>query len=187
MRRSLRLRFQRLTLAAAPLMLIAAPAQASSEDDWGIATDAGVAVLIGWSLAVPIEQGDRSGALAALASMGAAQGTTQILKHTIPTVRPDGSDRRSFPSGHTSTAFAAATSILERRGVEEGIPALAVAGMVGVGRVQARKHYWGDVLADAAIGTASGLLLTSPRQAPHRVMVAWGDTSSIGFSFVAAF
>jgi membrane-associated phospholipid phosphatase len=84
----------------------------------------------------------------------------EVLKATVSRTRPDGSDDDSFPSGHTSRSFAAATTLYVRQGGEIGIPALAVAGLVGVGRVEGDKHYWGDVVAGAVIGAGAGLLIT---------------------------
>ncbi len=108
------------------------------------------------------------------------------LKETFPETRPDGSDRRSFPSGHTSVAFGAATSIWNRRGEAEGIPALAVASLVGLARVKADKHHWYDVVAGAAVGTASGLLITRDRTGRSQTF-AWGDGHSGGITYAARF
>lgn len=176
---------RRLPLAALPLLLVAtSPAQADT-GGWATASDVAVGGLTAWSLGVPLVQGDTRGAMQAGGSMLAAQAMAQGLKATVHETRPDGSDRRSFPSGHTSMAFAAASSILERRGPAEGIPALAVASFVGVARVEARKHHWQDVFAGAAIGTASGLLITHPR--PGTAVVAWGDTTGGGITYAARF
>ena len=93
--------------------------------------------------------------------MLAAGGTTWVLKELVHERRPDRSDNRSFPSGHTSVSFAAAATLEKRYGWRAGLPALAVASFVGFARVQADKHYVHDVLAGALIGGASGFLLTS--------------------------
>jgi len=94
---------------------------------------------------------------------------------------------QSFPSGHTATAFAAATSILDRRGAGEGIPALALASFVGVARIKADKHHWYDVLAGAAIGSASGLLITRHQRPDAPKVFAWGDFHSAGVTYAARF
>ena len=119
------------------------------------------------------------GALQAAGSVAATELVTLGLKEAFAERRPDGSDRRSFPSGHTSKAFAAAATIYNREGPSIGIPALAVATFVGVARVQADKHFWYDCLAGAAIGTAAGFLITNER--PRRVaVVPWGDSQGGG-------
>ncbi len=173
-------------LAAAPLMLVSQPALAASKDDWATVSDVGVGSLVAWSLAVPVIEGDTQGALQAGAATATGFLTATGLKQVFPETRPDGSGNDSFPSGHTATAFAAATSILDRRGPAEGIPALAVASLVGFARVRADKHYWYDVLAGAAIGSASGLLITHSKDGKSQTM-AWGDTHTAGFTYAARF
>lgn len=66
-----------------------------------------------------------------------------------------------------------------------GLPATILAALVGVARVEARKHYWHDVVAGAVIGEASGLLLT--RGGSNVRLTPWGDTRGAGFSFGATF
>ncbi|MFH2062756.1 MAG: phosphatase PAP2 family protein [bacterium] len=60
---------------------------------------------------------------------------------------------KSFPSDHATLAFALAVSVLmvNRR---YGLPALAVAVLVAVGRVAVGVHFPLDVLAGALLGTA---------------------------------
>lgn len=73
-------------------------------------------------------------------------------------------DNLSFPSGHTSRAFALVTSaamIARARGYRSE-PYVWIAGMTaaaatGYFRVAADKHYLLDVLAGAALGTGAGL------------------------------
>ena len=86
---------------------------------------------------------------------------TFVLKELVHERRPDGSDNKSFPSGHTSVSSAAAATLEKRYGWKAGLPALAVASFVGLARVETDKHYVHDVLAGAAIGSISGFLLTS--------------------------
>ena len=105
-------------------------------------------------------------------------GLTQVLKTVVARPRPyvyDASppgtvareDVSSFPSGHTSNAFAAAAaywSIQQRRGVAgRHVPAIvalfALATATAVLRVEAHKHFPTDVLAGAALGTAVGWTL----------------------------
>jgi membrane-associated phospholipid phosphatase len=67
----------------------------------------------------------------------------------------------SFPSGHTSAAFASATVITRRWGPRAGIPAFAVATFVGATRLQ-NLHYLSDVTFGVALGVASGLVVQMP-------------------------
>lgn len=177
-------------LAAAPVLLASQPAHASSQDDWATASDVAVGGLLLWSVGVPAVEGDTQGALQAGASAALGFGAAEGLKQVFPEQRPDGSGNDSFPSGHTATAFAAAASILDRRGPEEGIPALALASFVGLARVEADKHHWYDVVAGAALGTGVGLVITHhkpDKDGRVAVLVPWGDTHSLGVNVAARF
>lgn len=77
------------------------------------------------------------------------------LKLTISETRPDGSDDKSFPSGHAARAFAGAELVRSEYGWKWGIGAYAVATGVGVLRVTGDHHYVHDVLAGAAVGVLS--------------------------------
>ena len=77
---------------------------------------------------------------------------TGIMKTTINRKRPNGHDF-SYPSGHTSAAFAAAGVVYYDLGMKYGIPAYLTAGYVGLSRLQENKHYFTDILAGAVLGT----------------------------------
>lgn len=87
--------------------------------------------------------------------------------HGSPTGNVALKDVSSFPSGHTSTAFAAAAaywSIQQRRGMAgrhtaEVIGLFTLATATAVLRVEAHKHFPTDVLAGAVLGTAVGWAL----------------------------
>lgn len=84
--------------------------------------------------------------------------TVDNLKGITNRLRPDGSDRRSFPSGHTATAFAAAEFMrLEYRDASPVyfISAYTVAATTGALRVHHNKHWFTDVLAGAGVGILS--------------------------------
>ncbi|KYG67909.1 hypothetical protein AZI87_01130 [Bdellovibrio bacteriovorus] len=66
--------------------------------------------------------------------------------------RPSGRDRLSFPSGHSSSAFATATSLAYAYGYKAGIPAYLAATFIGVSRVNENIHWASDVVAGAALG-----------------------------------
>lgn len=92
-----------------------------------------------------------------------------IIKKIFPTLRPfevDGSipltiiarGDGSFPSGHTASSFALATTIfLHDRRVGTGF--LSAAGIVGLGRILGNVHYPVDILIGAALGIATSLLI----------------------------
>jgi membrane-associated phospholipid phosphatase len=65
----------------------------------------------------------------------------------------------SFPSGHTSAAFATATALtLSTKKWYVGVPAFAYAGMVGYSRMRLGAHYGSDVLAGILVGIGTSLL-----------------------------
>jgi membrane-associated phospholipid phosphatase len=174
-------------LVAVSLVVAPDAAQAKNEKAWGTASDLGVAALSIAALGVPIAKGDKQGAFQAAGSIGASALVTTGLKEAFPELRPDGSDKKSFPSGHTSTAFAAAATLFNRQGASAGVPAMLVAGFVGVARVQADKHHWYDVVVGAGIGTASGFLITNRRSERQALILPWGDSKSAGVSVAMRF
>ena len=86
---------------------------------------------------------------------GALTAVAGGLKLTVHERRPDGSDDRSFPSGHAARAFAGAELVRSEYGWGWGSAAYAVATGVGVLRVKGDHHYTHDIVAGAAIGVLS--------------------------------
>jgi phosphatidylglycerol lysyltransferase len=76
---------------------------------------------------------------------------TDALKYSVGETRPDGGPR-SFPSGHSSVAFAGAEFMRVQYGWKWAAPAYVAAAFVGWSRVEARRHYTHDVIAGALIG-----------------------------------
>ena len=81
---------------------------------------------------------------------------TSVLKAAVGRERPNGEDEKSFPSGHTSNAFALAAVVERHYGWKGGVPAYALASAVAVSRLQRNKHYLSDVLAGATLGYVVG-------------------------------
>jgi len=72
--------------------------------------------------------------------------------------RPDHSNNRSFPSGHTQTAFVAAEFLhqeYKNQSVWISIGGYSAATFVGIARVYNNKHWVSDVVAGAGIGILS--------------------------------
>ena len=94
----------------------------------------------------------------------ATLGTTKILKNNVHRYRPNGRNRRSFPSGHTSSAFSLSKIAHYNLGDYKNLPDCAREPLrninrwgpwaVAWARVEGRKHYPSDVLFGAAIGNA---------------------------------
>jgi membrane-associated phospholipid phosphatase len=170
----------------------AAPAQAS-ESGWATASDIGRNGLVIVALGLPIVQDDCrffrgkcQGAKDAALTLGATALVTTALKESIPEERPDRSDNKSFPSGHTSISFAAAATLHKRNGWEVGIPAHIVAAFVGVARVKADKHFAHDVLAGAVIGEAAGWIITHRKDETVQ-WLPWGDAHGGGVTVAVRF
>ena len=90
-----------------------------------------------------------------IASVGVAYGLKTALKAVIKVERPDGSDKKSFPSGHAAMAFAAARSIdkeFRQDCIWIPIAGYTAATAVAVERVANNRHHWYDVVAGAALG-----------------------------------
>ncbi len=167
-------------------LLTAAPARAD-EKDWQTVSDIGAYGLMAASIGLPVIKKDKHGAFQAAGSFVATSLVTEAIKEAFPKTRPDGSDRKSFPSGHTSRSFSSAATIYNRYGPKYGIPAFAVASLVGVARHEGRKHYWVDVIAGAALGSASGFLITHKRPSTQTAFIPWGDTKSAGITIATRF
>lgn len=175
--------------SAAVALVLALSSTAVEARDVSAWNDAGSAVRTGLvvvALGLPAVKSDWTGDLQAGASLAAAGLTTFGLKEAFPELRPDGSDRKSFPSGHTSISFAAAATLQNRYGWQVGVPAQLLAAFVGLSRVEARKHHWYDVVVGAGIGEASGFLLTHKRDDRVHVL-PWGDAHGGGVTAALAF
>ncbi len=121
---------------------------------------------------------ENSGVLLGL-SEGFAVGTTYLIKSIVKRKRPylalqnvyskknnSPTDDYSFPSGHTTAAFALATSLTLRYNDQP----LLIGGLylyalsVGYGRIYLGVHYPGDVLAGALVGAGTSAIIFSLRK-----------------------
>lgn len=84
------------------------------------------------------------------------------LKLGVGRRRPDGSDTRSFPSGHTANAFAVARYLHRQHGTAVSMPFYGMAAITGVGRMEGNRHYLSDVLMGAALGLVVGHVTGAP-------------------------
>lgn len=84
--------------------------------------------------------------------------SVDFLKDKTHRLRPSGANHRSFPSGHSANAFAAAEFM--RREYQDTSPWFAyagytVAGTTGALRLMNNDHWFSDVVAGAGIGILS--------------------------------
>jgi membrane-associated phospholipid phosphatase len=138
-----------------------------------------------------------------------SQGITYVLKGTMGRSRPfvsgdtiphdfdwgrgfKSGDWQSFPSGHTSTAFAAASAVTDETSIwwPKSTPYIGTlmyggATLVGLSRMYHNKHWSSDVALGALIGTFAGkkTVLAShdnPNNAIDRVMLGANVASAEG-------
>jgi membrane-associated phospholipid phosphatase len=88
-----------------------------------------------------------------------AQSMTQAIKMGVGRTRPDGT-QYSFPSGHSSVTFAAATVLQRDLGWKVGVPAYGLATYVAASRIQDKRHFLSDVTFGAALGIVAGRSVT---------------------------
>ena len=84
----------------------------------------------------------------------------QALKYTVRRERPDGSNDKSFPSGHSASAFATATVLQRHYGWKVGVPAYALGGYIALARMAWNRHHATDVVMGAGFGIASARTVT---------------------------
>ncbi|MHA7881461.1 MAG: phosphatase PAP2 family protein [Saccharospirillum sp.] len=121
-------------------------------DRWEAAGTALAVALPVTALTATFTLDDPEGRERLLVSYALAMGTTTALKRATGAERPDGSDRESFPSAHTASAFSGASFLQRRYGWEVGLPAYLGASYVGGSRVAAERSRVSDVLAGALLG-----------------------------------
>lgn len=174
------------TLVCALSLTSALAAQPAVADTWTTIADVGRAGLVGTAFVAAAAQEDWDGVLQAGYSIGFTAGATYMLKEVFPEERPNGKDNDSFPSGHTSISFASAGFIHQRYGWQYGLPAYAIAATVGVARVESDHHHWYDVVAGAALGTATAFVFTDKLN-ENVQLFPWGDTKGGGIAMNVKF
>lgn len=124
----------------------------------------------------------------------------QVVKHITKVERPDGSSFTSFPSGHTSEAFASAEFLRqEYKNISPwyGIAGYGVAAATGYMRMYNNKHWLSDVVAGAGIGIASTKLsywlypkiknLLFKKQAGQTMVMPFYNNNTFGLGMAKSF
>ena len=101
-------------------------------------------------------------ALRALDTLIVSNMLSEGLKTVSHVRRPDGSDYKSFPSGHATTAFAIATIESEFHPKQAPLWYLGAAVIAG-SRVELNRHHPVDVIAGAILGCYTAKLELSSR------------------------
>lgn len=123
-------------------------------------------------------------------------------KKFVAEERPDGSNKKSFPSGHAATAFATAHFMYKEYHSENiwlGLAGYPFAVFTGVYRVINNRHWVTDIVAGAGIGIAStelaywlypkmvGLFRKGERQMDRTVFTPRIGRNTIGLNMVRLF
>jgi membrane-associated phospholipid phosphatase len=108
-------------------------------------------IIPAYAFGLAMKERDYAGAKQFAYSFAATQTTVNGLKLAIKEPRPSGGDNRSFPSGHTASAFSGAAFIHKRYGLRQAVVPYLMAGFTGYSRIHADRHYFHDVAAGAAI------------------------------------
>jgi len=108
---------------------------------------------------------------------------TYGLKFLFHRQRPDNSNNRSFPSGHTSSSFYTAGTISELYGAFPGFFAYLISTVVGVSRMQDEHHYLSDVIFGAGLGVAISKGFAKVYRKTHRGNSAVSSSVNINITF----
>ncbi len=106
------------------------------------------------------DQGSQDNATIMFKSMFYSCLMSTVLKYSFQEERPNGASNLSFPSGHTTAAFAFASVVGARHPWYFGVPAYILATLVGIQRLNSNSHFIHDVLMGATIGISYGISLS---------------------------
>ena len=158
------------------------------------ASSQGTFALLATSVASPLFDGDKYNTQRSLRTADALLTSALItdgLKRLVRAKRPDSDERNSFPSGHATAAFAAATMLSEYQ-PKQKLLWYGSASLIAWSRVKKRRHYWHDVVAGAAVGHLTARWeLNSSRGLVLRPFIKTrrdnGDNQKTGFSLGGSF
>ena len=150
------------SLILIPILLLSARVAIAGESGTETAGDLLQVLIPATACGATFYHGDRVGRGQFYRAFAVTMGVTYSLKYSVRRERPSGGNDTSFPSGHTSAAFQGAAFIHNRYGWKLAIPGYLGAAFVGYSRVDADKHYVGDVIAGAVIGVLSSHYFATP-------------------------
>ncbi len=84
------------------------------------------------------------------------EGMVNAIKVAVGRTRPDGSDNRSFPSGHASTSFMIAAVVQHYYGWKAAVIGYSTATFISFSRARENKHWASDLAAGATLGYIVG-------------------------------
>lgn len=120
-----------------------------------------------------------------VAAVAVAGGTALAVKELVGRVRPDGapgnqyrfkpfSGNDAFPSGHTTAAFAVATSLADDiHNPYASVALYTAASFTAWSRINDNRHWFSDTMAGAALGILSAKLVNGHWQIFHIHPPGW--------------
>jgi len=134
-----------------------------------------------YALGMAFMSHDYEGMLQLGSSVLAAQIAVESLKLLELETRPNGTDRKSFPSGHAAGAFSGAMFVHKRYGWKPALVPYGMSLVASWARVSSGAHYVHDVLAGAAISAFFTWILVG-KYMPDGVSVS-ADPESVKLGF----
>lgn len=147
--------------------------------------DVMMAMAPAYALGMTIMARDWAGTLQLGESILAAQLATEAVKSLEWERRPNGDDKKSFPSGHAAGVFSGAMFVHKRYGWKPALIPYAMGLVTGWSRTAVRAHYWHDIAAGAAISALFTWILVD-KYLPQGVDVS-ADTGSVHVGFSTVF
>lgn len=125
-----------------------------SRDTNRVISGAGNQIFLGVAVLRPLFTEGKDGpnqALRVADALLTSSAISMTLKLIVREKRPDTDERNSFPSGHATAAFAVAAMQSHYHPNEE-ILWYGGAALIGLSRIELKRHYVHDVLAGMALG-----------------------------------
>jgi membrane-associated phospholipid phosphatase len=117
----------------------------------------GGVTLITWGVAAGVKNKKLALTCRTLAeALFLSMGINAVAKFSFRREAPDGGNF-SFPSGHSTAAFATAGVLTTFYGWKAALPSYALASVVSISRVDDDQHWVSDVVMGAVLGTVIGI------------------------------
>jgi membrane-associated phospholipid phosphatase len=155
------MKFRYLTLLAVSAVLFTPSELCAKKSAFRTYGDVFQIVIPVSALVTSVIKEDYEGCWQLTKSFAAAMAANGLLKLVVHRKRPTGNGKHSFPSGHTTSAFAGAAYLVQRYGLPYGVPAYAAATAVGCSRVHAKAHGWDEVIVGAGLGILANVYFTT--------------------------
>jgi membrane-associated phospholipid phosphatase len=175
---------------AAALLTLSGSALADTTHDFAkFLSNGGTVAFLVAGAALPLARDGRDSkehTLRAMDGIGTATLASELTKMVVHERRPNNADLESFPSGHATAAFAAAT--MESAFHPKEAPLwYAGATLIGWSRVDLREHHTYDVVAGALLGYGIARLELSQKHG--LILSPWigHETRSAGLSLNGTF